>query len=787
MPRQKRPAKKSPTSKFPSKKQLRDFIEDTQARDGQATRREIARAFNLKGDDRTKLRQVLKEMAEENIIDLKGKKMQTLGSLPPMAVIDVLSIDDNGDLECFPPNWKEDYAPPAIILSHAAAAKTQPPLGRGDRFLGKLTPLPDGAYEAKPVKVIGQGATRVLGVYRKRRVGGAVEPVSRKVRRDFLVERGDDAKAQDGDLVWAEPKNRRGYGPQLARVREVVGNVEDPASYSLIAIANHDIRTDFPDKVMQEAEAADLPGLAGRDDWRDTPLITIDPADARDHDDAVFAEADTDPKNKGGWRVIVAIADVAYFVPSGSEIDREALKRGNSTYLPDMVVPMLPERLSNDLCSLKENVDRPAMAVEMFFTSDGRKLSHRFRRIMMRSHARLAYREVQDAIDGNLTDRTEPHFKKIIQPLYAAYDALKKAREKRAPLELDLPERKIVFDKNGHVTGVKLKERFDANKLIEEFMIQANVCAAETLEGTKLPLIYRVHGEPDPEKLEGVRQFLEGLDYSLPKGQVIRAKNINGILKLAEDRDEAPLVSQVVLRSQRQAVYDTENIGHFGLNLRRYAHFTSPIRRYADLTVHRALVAACNLGKGAQGEDEAHNLQNIAEEISDHERRSMAAERESVDRFMASWLADRVGAEFAARINGVTRAGIFVTLDDTGADGFVPARNLGHEYFIHVEEANALVGENSRGVYRLGQQVMVKLLEVTPLQGGLLFEMLSEPLEGVKLPDGFSTKRRQFGRGRPGSSHKRKKRKPEQSAPKKPTGKKPKPGNKKPRKKQRKK
>ena len=629
-------------------------------------------------------------------------------------------------------------------------------------FLGKLQKQADGSYLTKPIKAIGQGADRVLGVYRKRKVGGAVEPVSRKVKRDLLIERGDEGGATEDDLVWAEVKNTRGYGPNVARVREIVGRIDDPSTYSQIAIANHDIRMAFPSEVLAEAEAASLPGPGSHEDLRQTPLITIDPADARDHDDAVFAEPDPDKKNKGGWRTIVAIADVAWFVTPGSRLDREAQKRGNSTYLPDMVVPMLPERLSNDLCSLRENEDRPALAVEMRFTADGRKLDHRFMRILMRSHARLSYSEVQNAIDGTPNDRAAPWLDNVLKPLWGAYASLQKARAKRSPLDLDLPERRIIFDRNGHVEGVRLKERFDANRLIEEFMIQANVCAAESLEQAKLPLIYRVHGDPDPEKLEGVRTFLESLGYSLPKGQVLRPKNLNQTLKLAAEKDEAALVGQVLLRAQRQAVYDTDNVGHFGLNLTRYAHFTSPIRRYADLTVHRALIAAGNLGKGAQSEEEAHRLQKIAETISDLERASMAAERESTDRFLAAWLEDRIGAEFRARINGVTRSGLFVTLDDTGADGFIPARSIGEEYFRHHEAFNALVGERSGGVYRLGQPVLVRLKEVTPLQGGLLFEMLSEPLDDVTIPDsrGKRRSRKQDGRSPARSKTKKTGRKP---------------------------
>ncbi len=763
-------------TQLPTRQQIRDYIDHAHQQGGKAavTRREIARAFRVKGEMRTALRQLLKEMDDDGELSFRGgsKKMTAKGALPPVAVLDVLKADEDGDLVCHPPNWKESFAPPLIVMASADASKTIPPLGLGDRFLGRLSVQNDGTYLTKPIKAIGQGADRILGVFRSRKVGGAVAPVSRKEKRDLVIERGDEFGATDGDLVWAETKPTKGYGPKFGRIREVMGKIDDPSAYSLIALAAHDIPVDFPESVLAEADAAKLPKLGDREDLRDLPLITIDPADAKDHDDAVYACADDDPANKGGWKVIVAIADVSYFVPFGGALDREALKRGNSTYLPDQVVPMLPERLSNDLCSLKEGLERPCLAVEMIFAEDGRKLSHRFLRGLMKSHAGLSYEEAQAGAEGRPNDRTEPFMDHVITPLWGAYKAVQVARAKRSPMELEMPERKIVFNEKGLVANVVLRERFDAHKLIEEFMILANVCAAETLEQAKLTLIYRAHGEPDPEKLEGVRDFVETLGYSLPKGQVLRPSNFNEIIKLAREKDEVEMVSQVLLRSQRQAVYDTENVGHFGLNLRRYAHFTSPIRRYADLTVHRALVRACKLGSDGQTDLEAADLQKTAEDISDLERRSMSAERESTDRFLAAHLSSHVGATFEARISGVTRHGLFVTLKETGADGFIPMRSIGHEYFQHIEGSHMLVGERSKGVYRLSQPVQVKLLEVTPLQGGLLFELLSEPLEGITIPKSH----KQNKDNRPGRSRR--------FSDRKPTGKKPKstPGKLKPKK-----
>lgn len=724
--RNKSSSKKKPQKPgLPSRADIIAFIKDSA---GEATRRDIARAFGVKGEARAELRSLLKEMDADGEINLKsGKRVERADAMPPVAPIDVMSVDDDGDLLCMPANWRGETEPPMIRLSARRAAKVKPLPGVGDRLLARLRPAGDDGYDADVIKAIGKGAHRFLAVFRARRRGGVAEPVERRARNAFTIDVGDDVGAKDGDLVWVETKNKRGYGPQRARIRSVAGHIDDKHAYSTIALANHGIPTDFPAAVLAEAEKATAPQLGNRTDLRDTPLITIDPADAKDHDDAVFAEPDPDPNNPGGYRVIVAIADVSYFVRPGSALDREALKRGNSTYLPDRVVPMLPERLSNDLCSLRENEDRPCLAVEMIIDANGVKKRHRFMRAIMRSRAKLAYEDAQAISEGG---KAAVGLKAVVHHLYDAYHVRMKERAKRAPLDLDLPERKIILDANGDVQKVVKRERFDAHRVIEEFMILANVAAAEALERARVPLIYRVHDEPDPEKLDTVRDYLGTLDYSLAK-TAVRPANFNQLLKIAESRDEKEMVSEVVLRSQKQAVYDDENVGHFGLNLARYAHFTSPIRRYADLVVHRALVKAFKLGEHGQTEKEAQELGSIAEQISDLERRSIAAERESNDRYLAGFLETRVGGEFDARIRGVTKFGLFVMLDETGADGFIPMRSIGFERFRFEEKQHAVIGETTGGVFRLGQPVRVKLAESAPLTGGLRFEMLSDPLPGA--------------------------------------------------------
>ncbi|MEM8770710.1 MAG: ribonuclease R [Pseudomonadota bacterium] len=712
---------------LPSRKDIIAFLENN---DGAGVRRDIARAFGVKGAARAELRKLLKEMETDGSIKLDGgKRIKIAGRLPPVSPVDIVDVDDDGDLECALINWDGDGEPPMIRISARQAAKHKPAPGVGDRVLVRLKPSGDGAYDAQIIKTIGKGAHRFLAVFRKERGRMRAEPVERKARGDFTIERGDDGGAKDGDLVWLETKNARGYGPRKARVRNIEGHIDDRAAFSTIALANHNIPIEFPKAVIAEAKKAKLPSLGDRTDLRETMLFTIDPADAKDHDDACFAEPDSDPENPGGHRVIVAIADVSYFVRSGSALDKEALKRGNSVYLPDRVVPMLPERLSNDLCSLREGEDRPCLAVEMILDSGGNKKSHRFMRAIMRSAAKLSYEEAQAISEGA---GAAPEIQQAVSNLFGAFRARWTERQKRSPLDLDLPERKVILNTKGEVEDVVRRERFDAHRVIEEFMILANVAAAETLERARVERIYRVHDQPDEDDLEGVRNYLEGLDYKLAKGGSVRPANFNQILKIAESRNEKEMISQIVLRAQRQAIYDNENRGHFGLNLARYAHFTSPIRRYADLTVHRALVKAAKLGPGGQTKEEAASLQDVAQQISDFERRAIAAEREASDRYLSEYLAGRIGVKFSARIRGVTKYGLFIMLDESGADGFIPMRSIGAERFRFEDEAHQLVGETTGGVFRLGQAVNVRLEEAIPLTGSLRFDMLSEPLPGEK-------------------------------------------------------
>ncbi|WP_333586938.1 ribonuclease R [Phenylobacterium sp.] len=715
------------TPGLPDRETLLRHIRET----GETDRGELARVFGLKGADRRALRELLNELQAEGTLSRRGRKgVAELGALPPVGVVDVVERDTDGDLFVRLTKGAEDTPLVRLAPDRGEAVAGAP--GLGDRLLVRFTPLESGETEARLIKRLGQSAHRVLGVVRKDRREVRVEPVDRKSKESLVV--FDDGRLKDGDLVLAQVGlAERRYGPKRGKILEVVGREDQPRAASLIAIHTHGIPMGFSDEAQAEAEAAKAPDLAGREDLRDLPLITIDPADARDHDDAVYAQADEDPANPGGWIVWVAIADVAAYVRPGGALDREAREKGNSVYFPDRVEPMLPERLSNGLCSLREGEARACLAVRMVFDATGRKRSHRFVRGLMRSAAKLAYEQAQSAIDGAPDDKSGPLLEPILKPLWAAYHTLLKGREARSPLAIESLERKIVINAEGEVTSITPRASLEAHRLIEEMMIQANVCAAESLEGKRTPLIYRVHDAPSPEKLSSLGEFLGSIGVSWSKGEAPRTDRFNRLLALTREGPHAEIVNEVVLRTQMQAHYNTDNIGHFGLNLDRYAHFTSPIRRYADLIVHRALIKALGLNlpgapDGLSDWDISH-MKATAEEITAAERRAMAAERDATDRYVAAFLSDRVGAAFEGRITGVTRFGLFVRLAETGADGLVPVSSLGGEFFVHDERMHALVGERSGARWPLGMSVEVRLREATPITGGLLFDMLSDPAD----------------------------------------------------------
>ncbi|MEP0520369.1 MAG: ribonuclease R [Hyphomicrobiales bacterium] len=744
--------------RLPSKDDVLRFIADNP---GNAGKREIAKAFGVKGADRIGLKRLLREMADEGTVQRRRKKLSRPGEVPSVTVLHVFARDDDGELLAKPDKWDEnqDGNPPLILLLRSPRDRGPAP-GIGDRVLAKLTREGETqpkkpTHTGKLIRVLEKERGPTLGILGFDSEGKPrLIPVDKK-QKELIVHASDAAKAKKGDLVSVRIDKPSKYGLPIARIIDVIGNMTNEKAVSAIALHAHNIPHVFPDKVLTEADAAGAALLKGREDWRGVQLVTIDPADAKDHDDAVYAEPDSDPLNTGGYIVSVAIADVSWYVRPGSALDTEALLRGNSVYFPDHVVPMLPERISNDLCSLREGVDRPAIAVKMIFDSAGNKVSHTFHRIMMRSAAKLSYQQAQAAIDGMPDEQTEPLLDSILKPLWAAYEVATRGRHARGPLELNLPERKILLTDEGTVDRVFVPERLDAHKLIEEFMIQANVAAAESLEAKKSALVYRVHETPSLDKLESLREFLRSLDINLSTSGSLRPHHFNDILARVENTEHEIVVNQVVLRSQSQAAYSPANLGHFGLNLRRYAHFTSPIRRYADLIVHRALVSALELGEGGLPAGFETQLEQIAADISSAERRAMLAERDTIDRLISAHLADHIGAKFYGQISGVTKVGLFVKLNDTGADGFIPISKLGWDYFFFDEAQHSLVGEKSRERYRIGDQVEVKLVEAAPVAGALRFEMLSE---GTKVSGKGNARPKRTNRSRrkkPGTSRRR--------------------------------
>ncbi|MEM9724572.1 MAG: ribonuclease R [Pseudomonadota bacterium] len=747
-------------TKIPDREALVTFIK---AQPGGIGKREIAKAFNLKGADRIELKRMLRALEEDGVIEKGGKRFSEQNRdprrLPPVTLLEAGPPDADGDQTATPANWDRDNGPPPRIVM-AAPRRHDPALGPGDRFLGRLKALEgdaDYAYQASILKKLGRGGRRVLGLFREagtgpKGEGGRIEPVDKRQSDDFIVPAGETGGARDGELVEAEIRPGKRFGLAHAKVIERLGDASEPKAISLIAIHEQGLPVEFSEAALADAAAAaplTEEQIAEREDLRHLDLVTIDPADARDHDDAVYAAADPADDNLDGWLVWVAIADVAAYVRPGSDLDAAAAERGNSAYFPDRVVPMLPESLSADLCSLHEGVDRPCLALRMRLTARGEKLDHSFHRGVMRSRASLTYEQAQAAWEGRPDAAAAPLLEGVIAPLYNAFHAAQIAREKRGPLDLDLPERRVELDETGQVSAIRFRDRFDAHRLIEEFMILANVCAAETLEKARIPLLYRVHEPPDPLRIEALREVLDSIDIPLAKGQAVTPKRLNQALEAAAGSDHLELVNMSVLRSQMQAVYSPENLGHFGLSLRAYAHFTSPIRRYADLIVHRALIRALKLAPTSDGltEEQGAALPEIAQHISTTERRAMTAERDTVDRYLAAWLADQEGAQFEGRIAGVQRFGLFVKLAGSGADGFVPIASIGAEYFHFDQDAAQLVGDRSGLTLQLGMPVTVRLVEATPVTGGLILQLL-DPLS-TKAQGG---ERKASARATPGGS-----------------------------------
>ncbi len=716
-------------TRIPAKEDILAWVSDNPSK---ASKRDIARAFGVRGPDRLDLKRLLKELEAEGLLAKGRKTYRDPGRLPPVSVLQVDRVDTDGDLVARPLEWQGQGQAPTILVMQGSG---DPALVPGDRILARLDEVKSESHSCKArlIRRIGTSPGKILGIFRKSDSGRRIVPIDKGASREWHVPSGADGGAKDGELVEAAQSGpRTRLGLPHARIVSCLGDPSRPKSVSLIAIHQHGLRDEFPDDVIAEEDAARPVDPGARADLTSLPFVTIDPANARDHDDAVWAEPDQSPDNAGGHVLWVAIADVAQYVRPGSALDLEARERGNSTYFPDRVVPMLPDRLSGNLCSLLEGETRPCIAARLVIDADGELIAHEFQRALMRSVASLSYEEAQVALDGRPDDRTEPLRDTVLKPLHAAYSALRSARDRRQPLDLDLPEREIVLDDDGKVRSVAFKERLDVHRLIEEFMVLANVAAARTLIDGRMPLLFRVHEEPSREKMRALQETARAAGIPFNVGTVLNTRNLNRLLAAAAETDDGVLINLTVLRSMTQAYYSPENFGHFGLALKAYAHFTSPIRRYADLVVHRALIRAHGWGDDGLTDAETERLGVTAERISNAERRSMQAERDTTDRYLAAYMADRVGTELSGRISGVQRFGAFVELDGTGADGLIPVRDIGYEYFHFDRDAQTLTGDDTNTVISVGQRVLVRLAEAVPATGGILLELLE--IDGKALP-----------------------------------------------------
>ncbi|WP_374526069.1 ribonuclease R family protein [Sphingopyxis sp.] len=724
---------------LPTSEQILRFIQDSP---GAVGKREIAKHFGLHGADKIALKALLKDMTDEGLVDMApGRAFHKHGGLPRVTVLRVAAVEGDA-VWAVPDRWEGSGPAPRLRVMEKGRKGA---LGIGDRVLARTEERGSG-HVAHPMKKLQAGGETIIGVLVADTGPGGkpmtwLRPADKRARFDFAV--ADMGDASIGDLVRAELSGR---GPATkARVIDRIGDPFAPRSLSMIAIAKHEIPHIFGEDVLVEAErAAKLPLTPdGREDLRDLPIVAIDPIDARDHDDAVWAIPDEDAKNKGGWRAIVAIADVSYYVRPDGALDREARRRGNSVYFPDQVVPMLPETLSAGVCSLKAGQDRAAMACHLVIDKQGKVTSWRFTRALVRLRANIAYERAQAAYDADVPDEGwDADVLPALRNLWGCWASLAKARAARGPLDLDLPERQVILDEAGGIAEIRVRERLDSMRLIEDYMIAANVAAAKALEAKKSPVMYRIHEPPSREKLVSLKDYLETFGQSFALGQVITPAVFNRLIDGFSDDDRLAEIMQAILRSQTQAYYGPANAGHFGLALGSYAHFTSPIRRYADLIVHRALVDSYRLEvpgkpKGLPertglGEADRKGLSRIGEAISALERRAMEAERETIDRYVAAYLATKTGEIVSARITGVQPFGFFATVDGLGGDGLMPVSTLGSERFFYDEAARTLDSEHGRVSYSVGQRLDVRLMDANPISGALRFELPDAPEGGFR-------------------------------------------------------
>lgn len=697
------------SQKLPHPDEIVSFLSKSLA---PVSKQELTRHFKIQGKElRQDFKILLKDLVKQGKIDKeKGRNYSAEATLPKTIRIRINEFNDDRMSfigECI----DEIEGIKKVYMKY----KDRPKARVKDCFVARITDVNNGHAQVKPLKLIYPDRDKIVGVVRLTKDGAIITPTNRTIKEVFEL-KGDDTKdLHDHDLVVISATEGR-----ISSLIENLGPSDDVKNITLIAVHENNIRTDFSQECIDQAKASDLPPLKDRTDMREIPLVTIDGEDARDFDDAVYAEPTDD-----GYKIWVAIADVSYYVPHGSPLDKEAIKRGNSTYFPDRVVPMLPEHLSNGLCSLNPDEERACMALEMHIDIYGRLTSKRIHRGLMKSHARLTYTQVQSYLDKIDTPEIAP-VSKHIDHLYEAYKILRKAREKRGALDIHGTEQKIIMNDEGYITDVAVREQNTANQVIEELMILSNVAVAELLEIRNAPVMYRIHEAPSLERITTLRDFIGGFGYKVPVSVDISGNDLNGILTKSLGQPEEFIIQESVLRSQSQARYAPENQGHFGLSLERYAHFTSPIRRYADLIVHRSLIRAYKLGKDGLSDTEISQLQGIAEDISDAERRSVRAERDAMSRLTAIYLSEQEEQTFDGIISGVNDAGLFIRLPQYGAEGFIPIRTLPDDFYIYDQKSQSLIGRRTKRIYQLMASLKVKLRDIDPLLNNIIFQVADE-------------------------------------------------------------
>jgi len=691
---------RSASAVMPEKQRIIDYLKDRAQRPVRL--KELARALDVGSQEYGDLKRLLRRMEEAGEIYRVRRRRYALPSRINL-VVGRLQITRAGHGFVVPDAGPEDVFVPAPQLGNGYD---------GDRVVARIDRRRrDRNPEGTVIKVLERARTQVVGIFHRSGRFGFVAPTEGGLHRDVFIPQGSEAGVEDGQLVVARIVDwGSDHHDPVGEIFEVLGAPGDPGTDVLAIVHAHELAVDFPQEVRAEAEAlaheaARGPDTERRTDFRDRLTFTIDPADAKDHDDAISVSRLGDDR----WRVDVHIADVSHYVRERSAIDLEAFHRGTSVYLVDRVLPMLPETLSGDLCSLRPGEDRLTLTVSLEMNQAAEVLSVDFAEGVIHSRHALSYEEAQSIVDGDT--RAGEDLRDSLRALRDLAMELRRKRQSRGGLDFDLPEARVIVNAAGEPTQIRRLLRLQTHQLIEEFMILVNESVAKVASRRKLPFIYRIHEAPDPDRIERLREFIGGLGLKLAKNAVRSPKALQKLLNSVDGRPEESVVSTLVLRSLKQARYSAERHGHFGLASSGYTHFTSPIRRYPDLVIHR-IVRAVLLEEGRVPDTLAEHLAEVARRASLREREAMEAERDSVELKKMEYMERHVGDEFEGTISGVTAFGLFVLLDDVLAEGLVHVSRMADDYYHFVEDSYALVGEASRKQYRLGDRITVQVLSV---------------------------------------------------------------------------